>query len=66
MNKLKDKLKDDDLIEVCDNCFHASCWQGIFMCDGSQMAGTVKKTVKWLKENTDEHESYFAGSKVDK
>ena len=31
-------------ITVCDNCLQASCWQGVFMCQESQTAGTVQKT----------------------
>lgn len=31
-------------ITVCDECFMACCWQGIFMCSGSAAAGTTHKT----------------------
>ncbi len=28
-------------VTVCDKCFQATCWQGIFMCQQSYEAGTV-------------------------
>lgn len=34
----------DDKITVCDKCFQASCWHGIFMCDEAKQAGTIKKS----------------------
>jgi len=43
-------------ITVCDQCFQASCWQGIFMCSKSKNAGTVEKTVDELLELTTEPE----------
>ena len=46
-------------ITVCDNCFEASCWQGIFMCEKSKNAGIVEKTVDELLELTTEHPSYW-------
>jgi hypothetical protein len=50
-------------ITVCDKCLRASCWQGLFMCDSSRLAGTVKKTVKELKEIDLEHPSYWKTDK---
>jgi hypothetical protein len=47
------------LITVCDACFQASCWQGVFMCDASQGAGTVQKTKAELRELGLEHPSYW-------
>lgn len=38
----------DEKITVCDACFQASCWQGIFMCEQSQNAGTMQKTRREL------------------
>lgn len=36
----------EQLIEVCDNCLRACCWQGEFMCDEASdvTTGTVMKT----------------------
>src|SRR4030042_3599611 len=36
-------IKNPKLITVCDKCFMASCWHGIFMCQDAQNAGTVGK-----------------------
>lgn len=46
-------------ITVCDKCLQASCWQGIFMCDESLNAGTVKKSRKELWRLKREHPSYW-------
>ncbi len=35
-------------IVVCDKCFQASCWQGVFMCQQAYEAGTVEKTIAEL------------------
>lgn len=43
------KLKDDDIITVCNNCFRACCWIGEFMCDESYGAGTFDLPVKILR-----------------
>ena len=53
------KLKDTDLITVCDHCLMACCWQGKFYCDNYKIAGTIEKTVKELKELNLEHSSYW-------
>jgi hypothetical protein len=49
----------DELITVCDKCLQASCWQGIFMCNDSQTAGTVQKTKDELRKLNREHPSYW-------
>lgn len=46
-------------ITVCDKCLQASCWQGIFMCDEAQFAGTVEKTIDELKALNLEHPDYW-------
>lgn len=47
-------------VTVCDKCFKASCWQGLFLCDEAQSAGTTEKTIEELKKlNTGEHPSYW-------
>lgn len=54
------KAKEDNrLVTVCDQCFKASCWQGIFLCEDSLNAGTVEKTVKELKSLNYEHSDYW-------
>ncbi len=52
-----------DLITVCNKCFQASCWQGIFMCEESQNAGTVKKTRRELEELNLENPCYWKTDK---
>ena len=47
-------------ITVCDKCFRASCWQGLFMCDEAQTAGTVEMTPEELREKDLEHPSHWA------
>lgn len=47
------KVWATEKITVCDQCFHASCWQGIFYCDDYKTAGTVEKTRKELKKMAD-------------
>lgn len=51
--------KEDELITVCDQCFLASCWQGIFMCDKSRDAGITEKSRKELRALNKEHECYW-------
>lgn len=47
------------LITVCDQCFCASCWQGIFMCSKARNAGTVQKTRAELAALDVEHPSFW-------
>ncbi len=43
-------MTDADLITVCDKCLQASCWQGVFMCQTSTVAGIVQKTRSELED----------------
>ncbi len=52
-------MKDDDLIPVCDECYMASCWQGMFMCEKSRDAGVIDVSVKELRLLRLEHEQYW-------
>lgn len=54
---------DDKLIEVCAACLRACCWQGTFMCDAAEMAGTVKKTVRELRANPHGESEHYWGVK---
>jgi hypothetical protein len=50
----------DELIQVCDRCMRACCWQGEFMCDYADMAGTVYRTRDQLRAGKHgEHEDYW-------
>lgn len=42
-------MKDNDLVTVCNKCFQVSCWKGIFMCDSSDIAGTIDLPIWILK-----------------
>jgi hypothetical protein len=42
---------DDALITVCSSCLRACCWQGEFMCDEAEGAGTVQRKVSELRAN---------------
>ena len=46
-------------VTVCDKCLEASCWQGVFMCDDAQTAGTTERTVAELRRLGREHPSYW-------
>lgn len=49
----------NEMITVCDQCFMACCWQGIFMCDNARDAGTVKKSRQELIALNLEHHCYM-------
>jgi len=49
----------DEKITVCDRCLMASCWQGIFMCQEAQMAGTTQRTRRELIALDREHTDYM-------
>lgn len=55
-------MDEEKVITVCSECLRACCWQGTFMCDDAQSAGTVDKTVAELREiRAGEHEDYWRG-----
>lgn len=43
------KKDDQRKVTVCSACLRACCWQGSFMCDAAETAGTVEKTVAELR-----------------
>ena len=53
------ELKDGPLVTVCDVCFRASCWQGIFMCENARDAGILELRESKLQELELEHPSYW-------
>lgn len=55
----KDKVREQELITVCDSCLQASCWQGIFYCDYYKTAGIIQKTRAELRKLKREHPSYW-------
>lgn len=64
LQRLRTALKEgagakSELIQVCDNCLQASCWQGIFMCDKATQAGTVYKTRSELQRMNRENPCYW-------
>jgi epoxyqueuosine reductase QueG len=52
-------MNDQIKITVCDQCFMACCWQGIFMCENSKNAGTIEMTIAELKGLGFEHADYW-------
>ncbi len=53
MSELKRK------VTVCDKCLRACCWQGEFMCEEAQNAGTVEITVGGLRKLNRENSGYW-------
>lgn len=47
-------------VTVCDKCFMASCWHGVFMCNESRYAGTVEKYADELDQLNLEHPSHYS------
>lgn len=47
MNPSQDKVSK---VTVCAECNRASCWQGKFMCDESDHAGTKEMTKTQLRK----------------
>lgn len=54
----------DTTITVCSKCLQASCWQGIFLCNDADIAGTVEKTLAELIALDLEHPSYWPASRT--
>lgn len=54
------------LIEVCDQCFRASCWHGEEMCGDARSAGTVLKTAAELRKINAEPPSYYSRENVER
>ena len=50
---------NERMIEVCDKCLRACCWQGYFMCEENQNAGTTHKSISELKALNLEHSDYW-------
>lgn len=59
LNSLKNPNNETKLVQVCDKCFKASCWQGIFLCDLAQNAGTIYLTIDELKRLKRESSDYW-------
>lgn len=49
MTKAKSIKPGERKVTVCSACLRACCWQGSFMCDAADMAGTVEKTIAELR-----------------
>lgn len=57
--KEEDSESFPDEVTVCDKCFTAACWQGVFMCEESRDAGIVRMPVSYLKKLGLEHSDYW-------
>lgn len=53
------KEGDDRTVIVCANCKRASCWKGVFYCDGYKTANTIKLTIEELKKLNLENSDYW-------
>lgn len=51
---------DERLVTVCSECLTAACWRGIFLCEKSRGAGTLRLPVHRLKAMGREHSDYYA------
>jgi hypothetical protein len=51
--------RPDPLITVCDQCLTASCWHGVFMCQRSFAAGTIRVPRSDLARLNREHSDYW-------
>lgn len=56
-------MAEERLVTVCDSCLRACCWQGVYMCDEAQSAGTVEKPITELFSLALEHPDYWAEAK---
>lgn len=65
-NHVKEEDPEQKKITVCSKCLQASCWQGAFMCQEAQTAGTVEKTIAELRALGRENPCYWAITKVGK
>lgn len=50
-----DETISDRMVTVCDRCFRASCWNGVWPCDEYRTGGTVEKPMSELIELDLEH-----------
>lgn len=55
---------EDRQVAVCDMCFTAACWQGLYMCEASRNAGLVNLSVRELRELALEHPSFWGENVV--
>jgi hypothetical protein len=51
-------------VVVCDKCLTASCWHGVFMCQGSTAAGLTTRTVAELTALGLEHPDNYSEETV--
>lgn len=58
---MDDRMKD--LITVCASCLCASCWQGVYLCENWQTAGTVQMTREELLKLDCEFEEFLKTDK---
>lgn len=54
-----DAIAAERMITVCDRCFRASCWHGVWMCDEYLTGGTVDKPMSELIELDLEHPNHW-------
>ena len=52
-------MEEDRKVTICNKCYQASCWQGIFMCQEAQYAGTINLPLWILRKLNLEHPNYW-------
>lgn len=53
---------EDKIVMVCAACGTASCWHGVFVCDGSAAADVKTFTVRELMKADEEHPNNWSDS----
>ena len=48
-------------VRICAACLKASCWQGVFHCEGYKMATAILLCVPCLQRINRENPSYWCG-----
>lgn len=57
-------VDDERMVEVCDRCLCASCWQGDAMCEEARDAGTIRMSVAALKALKFEHPDWYSVERI--
>ncbi len=61
---MAEDLGKDYWVTVCDRCFMAVCWHGVFSCQESQFAGTTRKRASELRQLNLEHPGNYSRSEL--
>lgn len=56
---------DNRNVTVCAACLRASCWHGVFLCDQSQTASTIRVSRTMLNKLGREHPDNYSDARLD-